>query len=475
VSVILKNIVFGGVSLSVRFVSTMLMFIIIARSFGVETFGMFTYAVTLCTVFLALIDYGYNLYIVKEISASPHVTVQLADSALTGKVVLTLAATIGVALTMLVQAPAREVALLVPIVWLGTIAYSFGYFFNMLFRAQNRFNFEAYPTLLFSVTQLLLVAIACWMGYGIEIVGGAYLVARLLYVMVSYVLVRKHIGGILPRVRIAEALHSIRGTFSYGFHSIVAVVFFQVDTLILSWYRGDTEVGYYQAPMRLITACMIVYDVVVSGFLPVISRSFKENRPEFIRRGVALQKYMTVLGCLLGCGLFFYRQELIRIVYGASFEPSIAILEALAVVIALRFLSASYGLFITISDNQAQRSIAVGAALLLNVGLNLWFIPLYGAMGAAIASIISHLALFAVYYVLSFRLLAASFIDRTTVRTLALMGVTLVAFMFLRLLAPAVSEVGFVIAFIVIALSSLNVEERALLRGRFSRFRLGRT
>jgi O-antigen/teichoic acid export membrane protein len=453
----------------------MLMFIIIARSFGVETFGMFTYAVTLCTVFLALIDYGYNLYIVKEIAASPHVTVSLAGLAVGGKAVLTLVATIGIALTMLVQSPAGEIVLLVLIVWLGTISYSFGYFFNMLFRAQNRFNLEAYPTLLFSVTQLALVAIACWMGYGIVIVGGVYLVARFLYVMVSYVLVRKHIGGILRRVRIADALRSIRGTFSYGFHSIVAVVFFQIDTLILSWYRGDTEVGYYQAPMRLITACMIIYDVVVSGFLPVISKSFKENRHEFIRRGVALQKYMTVLGCLLGSGLFFYRQELIRIVYGTSFDPSIAILEALAIVIAVRFLSASYGLFITISDNQSQRSIAVGAVLLLNVGLNIWFIPRYGAMGAAVASIISHFALLAVYYVLSYRLLAASFIDRITIRTLALMGVALVAFMFLRLVAPVVSEVGFVIAFIVIALSSLSEEERDHLRGRFSRFRLGRT
>ena len=54
-----------------------------------------------------------------------------------------------------------------------------------------------------------------------------------------------------------------------------------------------------------------------------------------------------------------------------------------------------------VTNNEKYMPIAVGAGALVNIGLNIWFIYMWGAIGAAIASVISEVVVLVVYLIFS--------------------------------------------------------------------------
>jgi len=65
---------------------------------------------------------------------------------------------------------------------------------------------------------------------------------------------------------------------SLCFLSALVAVFFDADTLLLSHLRGDQEVAYYQAGMKIIVSLTVIPHILDSSFLPVLSRAQGKER-----------------------------------------------------------------------------------------------------------------------------------------------------------------------------------------------------
>ena len=79
-------------------------------------------------------------------------------------------------------------------------------------------------------------------------------------------------------------------------------------------------------------------------------------------------------------------------VFGPGFEKSAPILA----IHAWSFIPYSIGVartqYLTVENRLAVNIQAVGLALLINLGLNAWLIPIYGGLGAAWATLASYTA-----------------------------------------------------------------------------------
>ena len=71
--------------------------------------------------------------------------------------------------------------------------------------------------------------------------------------------------------------------------------------------------------------------------------------------------------------------------------------QLLVVIVPVRMVGHTMSLALSASDRQTSRTVAVVAAAALNIGLNLYFIPRWSYLGAAITTMICEIGLLATY------------------------------------------------------------------------------
>jgi O-antigen/teichoic acid export membrane protein len=455
---ILKNTLYSSLNSFLRFLSTALLYIILARALGVEEFGRFMFALSFTGIFLTFIDYGFNLLIVKEVSQKPESLKNWVSSIINAKILLSIAFTIILIITLKILKYPDDTLLIVGILWLSVIFYSFGFFFNNVFRGLNQFQYETYPTILLNAAQFVIVGVFLLLGFKTLSVAIAYLLARMFYFAYSSYLLSLKVSKIPIAYNLSESIKSLKIALPYGIHAILATLYFQIDTVILSYFKGNVEVGYYQAAMRILMATMIVYEVIVSAFFPVIAASIKNDKEKFDKYALFLNKIVIYIGLVFGTGIFMFSKPMISLLYGAQYQNSIIIMQVLAVVIFLRFLGAGYALFITVVEGQKYRAIGVSLSVVVSIILNIILIPKLGAVGAAIASLITHVVLNSIYFYFSVKLTNRVFIDTDSLlATLIIVSSLLLIFINLNLIFSLVLFVICVIVSFVLVVKNSDI------------------
>lgn len=467
-----KNTLYSTINSVLRFLSTALLYIILARALGVEEFGRFTFALSFTGIFLTFIDYGFNLLVVKEISQKPESLIKWVKSIINAKILLTIIFTIILFIALKVLKYPDETIFIVFILWLSAIFYSFGFFFNNVFRGLNQFQYETYPTILLNAVQFIVVSLFLILGFKTISVAIAYLLARILYFVYSSFLLTSKVSKIPFVFNLNEGLKSLKIALPYGIHAILATLYFQIDTVFLSYFKGNVEVGYYQAAMRILMATMIICEVIVSAYFPIIAEKIKTNNESFKRNGLAFNKYMILTGGIISAFLFLFSEQIIPLIYGKQYENTILIMQLLSIVVFLRFLGASYAVFITVTDNQMLRAIGVAASVVLNVGLNIILIPRYGAIGAAIVSIITHLVLDSIYTVFATRLTKNVFLDHHLMKGLLTIILAIFICVLLRQIMPLFSIFVFMLFTFSLFLIALSSRERESIKNLWNRLML---
>ncbi len=425
---LIKNTFFSFINSTLRFLSTAILYIILARALGVEEFGRFTFALTFTGIFLTFIDYGFNLLVVKEVSQNPEKKFDIINSIINAKIIITLFFTIILAVSLRLFNYPDETKTIIYILWISVIFYSFGYFFNNVFRGLNNFQCETYPTIVLNAIQFILVTAFLLIGFMTLSVATAYLIGRVVYFIYSYWLIKAKLGKLNYKFNYSRGLINIKVALPYGIHAILGALYFQIDTIFLSHFKGNTDVGFYQAGMRLVMASMIVYEVITSAFFPVIASTLKTDIETFKKNAFRLNRYMILIGAIIGMACFLYSDLIIQILYGKEYLPAGLVLKLLGIVIFLRFLGAGYAMFITVAEGQKYRAIGVSVSVGVSIIVNLILIPRYGAIGAAVASIITHIVLDSIYFYFSLNLTNSVFIDRYLTRGIIILLLSLILF-----------------------------------------------
>ncbi len=174
-----------------------------------------------------------------------------------------------------------------------------------------------------------------------------------------------------------EAMQEGLGMLGFG---IVGALYARADSLILLTLKGPVEAGFYGLAYRFYETGLLLSQAVFTALLP---RLATERRPErTARRALAGVLGMAVLAAL---GLAVLADPLIRLPFGATYQPAIPMLRGLVWAWPPAFLS-SLGAALWIARGRSGRLFRVFLlGTLLNLTLNGLLIPHSGGMGAALA------------------------------------------------------------------------------------------
>ncbi|MCB1163957.1 MAG: flippase [Candidatus Krumholzibacteriia bacterium] len=215
--------------------------------------------------------------------------------------------------------------------------------------------------------------------------GGAFLLALLLARRRGLRLLSRPAGA--PRWR-----EILARSWPFAGSIIMANVTLHSDRVLLSYLQDDTATGLYDAANRIFVTLYALQALMADVFFPTFSRLWATDRERYRRFAGRAARLLYGLAVPLAAGAFALAGEGIRLIYGSAFEGSVTSLRILAPVLILRAGDTLWGSLLLAADHEHRFLMALAAGAGINVLLNLLFIPRWSLNGAAVATLVSELA-----------------------------------------------------------------------------------
>jgi O-antigen/teichoic acid export membrane protein len=172
-----------------------------------------------------------------------------------------------------------------------------------------------------------------------------------------------------------------------GIASVLITIYYQIDSVLLLQLSTEHETGVYGAAYRFLAPLLFLPAAVMSSFFPVLS-AVHEHDPARVRRLVQrAAELMAVISLPILAGTIALSDQIVHVLYGAKYARAGDVLPILMIAFVSICFGSLAGFLAPLLNLHWRLALysAVGAAA--NIGLNVWLIPRYGAIGSAWATV----------------------------------------------------------------------------------------
>jgi O-antigen/teichoic acid export membrane protein len=179
-----------------------------------------------------------------------------------------------------------------------------------------------------------------------------------------------------------------REFLKYAFPIFLYVVFItiygNIDILLLQYFSGNYQTGIYAAAARLVGPLLFISNAVTVALYPLLTSMFSESSEKIgkvFRLGFKVLAVAGVGVAIFGC---FLSKFIIATLYGGQFQESSTLLVVLFIAQVFAFLSYFFTNVNTAINRQSFNTLVAVCVCVLNLSLNLFFIPRWSAYGAVV-------------------------------------------------------------------------------------------
>jgi O-antigen/teichoic acid export membrane protein len=136
-----------------------------------------------------------------------------------------------------------------------------------------------------------------------------YVFAGIVDVTISFSIVLIKIAK--PKLTIDFSLWKIIiiGSIPFALNALFGVLFFRIDTVMLSVLKGDAAVGIYSAAYVPMLALGVIPTVFIAAIYPVMSRYFVSSKDTLESFTSLSSKYMAIIGFPIAMGCFILAER----------------------------------------------------------------------------------------------------------------------------------------------------------------------
>ena len=221
--------------------------IYIARYLGEVEFGKYRFAMSFTALFAIFANLGINNYILREIARNKELTNEYLTNVSVIKLLLSFLAFALIVLTINLMEYPRDTTYAVYLFGMYMILTSFAQTFRSVFQAFERMEYEAVISIIEKIILFMLVLFVLFSGYGLIELAHVYIFAGIVAITLSFSIVLIKIAKPKPSINLSLWKTLIIGSIPFAFNALFAVLFFQIDTVMLSVLKGDAAVGIYNA------------------------------------------------------------------------------------------------------------------------------------------------------------------------------------------------------------------------------------
>ncbi|MEY3760488.1 MAG: hypothetical protein RIR39_1979, partial [Pseudomonadota bacterium] len=154
---------------------------------------------------------------------------------------------------------------------------------------------------------------------------------------------------------------------------------------------GDREVGIFAAAARMSELSFFIPTIIIASATTAIIQSKNLGNEIYLRRTQKLLDLTALLALGVAILMTLFSGLIINILFGAEYAEAAPLLAVHAWSGLFSCLGAASGVWMTSEGLQKNLFYRTVYGLIVNVLLNYWWIPIFGVMGAAMATICSQM------------------------------------------------------------------------------------
>jgi len=362
----------------------------VARYLGPHDFGVLSYALAFIAFFSWASHLGLNQIVVRELTKYPEKRDNILGSAFFMKLVGAIVSVMLISVTISFIKPEDELIRLV--VFIVSLCYIFQVFDVLEFyyqaKVQSKYTSIA-KNIAFLISSILQVYFI--LSEKSIIYFAIVNVVNMFFSGVFLVYLYKKLGFNIKSWRYDNAMAKelIKYSWPLMISSFLINIHLKIDQLMIEHYLGMENVGLYSVAVKLAESWYFVPLIIVSTLMPYFVKLRENNNKLYHYRLVQLYFGMFWLGVSVALLTQLIGEDAIVLLFGEEYRNSFAALALNIWAGIFVAQSAAKGIW-DISENlQLYRIVSNSVAIVINVLGNIIMIPLYGIMGAAIATLIT--------------------------------------------------------------------------------------
>ena len=371
---------------------TFLFYIFLARVLGPEQYGIFASATALGGILAFFIQFGLPPLLAREVSADPYegpkstikfLLLEVLNSLPVLILLLPLAQILGF------KGTGITVCYLVV---LAEICRSAKQTLRSVFRGIGKFRDE---TVSVAIERLFVAIIAgtvlFWSQDLVWVVVVLVIVRQLDILGLIYYLNRQ--TQIWSPINLKSLLKTLQMAYPFALSGVLWVLYYQIDVLMLKVLAPTEEAGFYSASYRIIEIFSALPRVI---FLVTFTRFARchaktpERLPDEVNKSVILL-LVVVLPFIATAG--FCQTTLVNMIYGQAFSPAVNSLAILLPSLGIKMFATLIEYFLQATGREKSLPPLLLCTVLVNIIANAILIPMLGAVGAAVATLLSEIIL----------------------------------------------------------------------------------
>jgi len=398
---VFKNTFWLFVSRGIGFLD-LLLIIFVARALGPTDYGSFSFAWSVVSIFAAIVVFGLPEIVTREFSRKEDLEKEF-PSILSLRALLSLGAAVVMFGSSFLLTGDPQVRALIWLLAIYVLLRDFGGTLYAVFRARQKMEYEAWMQILLTVCSFVFVGLVLVFYPSIANIGAGYLMGSLVALVGILVFFSLKIGAL----RIGWDREVWKKFFSFswplGLTAAFAAVYLFMDSVIMGVLGQTTQVGWYNAAYKIANITLIPMSIISISFYPVLSKYYEESGESFQKFWTTFLKVMLVIATPLVLGVIIFAPQIINLVYGEAYAPSVPALRILMVMVGLWFVSTPFIRALVISNQQIKVLVLSALGAFLNIILNLVLIPRYSLSGAAVATAATYFLILILAVILVFK------------------------------------------------------------------------
>lgn len=361
---------------------------------GAEEYGLYFSLLNLSFLFNILMDLGINNFTTKNVAQFPHIVSRYMGKVLSFRILLfVIYAGITFGLGALLGHGKTSYSILCLLVFnqflVMLIAYMRSHFAGWLY-----FKHDA----LFSVLDRLLLILICGSVFILTVRNEFQIewfvwIQTICYILsfgLAFVLLSKKIGRPKLKLDFVFSLAIIRKSYPYALLILLMMFYTRQDSIMLESLHenGAYEAGVYAQGFRLLDA-FFMFGMLFTGLLLPLFSNQMHNKESNLQLLLLSAKLLIGGAVLLAWICYLFPHTLLGAIYDNDIEASVAPFRWLMIAFIGMSIFLIFGTFLTAAGEMRFLNKTALVGIVLNLSLNILWIPTFGAEGAAVATIIT--------------------------------------------------------------------------------------
>ncbi len=395
---IAKNTSLLFISQIITYLLVFLSLTYMARYLGVEKFGILSFALSFAGILIIFADLGLSTLMTREVARDRSMIEKYIINVIILKVFLViLTSFFSLGLIYYLNYDAITI-LVIFLVILSFFFNSFSLTFYSLFQALEAMEYQSLGQVLNSLFLLIGVLVVIYLGLDILGIAAAYFITGIIITVYTVTVYIRRFS--LPKINfnLDFSKDLLKKALPLSFALIFSSIAFRIDTVILALLVGNVAVGLYTSSYRLIEVLVFIPSVFTAAIYPVASNFYISSHDSLKIVHKKSIEYLTMASIPIVVLGTMMANEIILLIYGSQFTDAVIALQILIWATPFIFLSFVFAtLIVSINKQKLALKIAM-ISMIVNIVLNLIFIPLFSYVGSSFITVITELTDFALYF-----------------------------------------------------------------------------